>query len=245
MALKDEIKEQTVKLKNMTVKEKIAYICTYYKWYFIIAAIVIISAISITKTIIRNNRPLYLHAEFVNSNLAYTEDTTIYDDFIKEYNIDTEVTPLFIGFSNVIYDEGDQMSYANQIKMIAQYSANELDVVCGPESLINGRLNVGEYTDLEKLLPDDLMKELKDKGYEFFIYKGYPEEDINGESLNPSSEPITPYIGGIYIDNCEYLNNINGVKVYTLENGDRPVLTVAPNTKNPEHAVEFIRMLIK
>lgn len=244
MALRDEIKEQTVKLKDMTVKEKLAYIWTYYKWYFIIATAVIICIVSVIKTVIINSRPTYLHVEFVNCNVAFDETPDIYDDFVNEYSIDTNSTPLFIGYGNTIYEEGDQASYASQVKLIAQYNAEDLDVVCGPESLLSGRLNVGAYSNLEELLPTDLIKELKDKGYEFYTYTGFPEEE-EGIDANTETTPIEPYIGGIYIDKCAYLDKCAVRPIYTVKDGDRPILTVAPNTKNPEHAVEFIRMLIK
>lgn len=236
MAMFDEIKEQTVKLKDMNWKQRADYIWHYYKWWIIGIIGGIICLISIISSIIENSKPTYLHAEFLNSNLFYEEYNQIDDDFAAYAGIDTNKTPLFIITTTVLNSNSQvESAYSEKIRILAEYSANELDVVCGPESVLLNDADIGAYGNLEEILPDGMLDELISKGYEPFYYTETPDDEKPDETIT--------YIGGIYIDNCPYLNKQGEAGAYTSVENDRPVLTIAVNTTRLENAIQFIKFL--
>lgn len=230
MAITDEIKQETKKMKDMPFKGKVAYIWEYYKIPIIgtIAGIIFLSVF--IHDWMNNNKPVYLHALFINSNFIYEDTSTIEEDYVSKEGIDLEENNLYIDFSMQMLDDGyDQLTLGNQQKIMALYASGELDSVLGPEDVIKTYAEVDAYADLTTLLPDDLKQTLADKGYEYYYY---------------SSEGTTRTIG-VYMDNCEYLNmqGIEGTFPDVEEPGKRPVFTIAVNAKNPAHAVELLRML--
>lgn len=237
MALIDEIKEQTVKIKDMDTKGKIDYIWHYYKWYMIGFIFVVGCLISIASEVVRNNKPVYLFAEFINCNLAYDDTSTMKDDFIKYVNADEKETKFEFDYGTILQDSAfdANANYATVMRIMAEYNAKTLDVVCAPESVLSETLNIGAYGNFEELLPAGMIDDLKAKGYELWTYTEYDEED-------PEVAPKS-YIAGFYIDNCEYMKKQGKEGVYTTVNGDRPILTISCTSQNPEHCVEFIRMI--
>lgn len=238
MALIDEIMEQTVKLKDMDTKGKIDYIWHYYKWYFvgIIAGIACLT--SMISAFVKNNKPVYLFAEFINCNLAFDDTSTMEDDFITFAQVDINNTPVMFDYNTVLQDNGfdGSANYTTQMRIVAEYNAKELDIVCAPESLLTGSLNIGAYGNFEEIFSKETLDELKSKGYELWTYT----EPVDDEE--PDVVPKT-YIAGIYIDTIQYMSNQGMNGVYTVNNGDRPILTVSCTSQNIDHCVEFIKMV--
>ncbi len=232
MAITDEIKQETRKMKDMSLKEKAAYLWEYYKIPMIgtIAGILFLSVF--IRDWVNNNKPVYLYALFINSNFIYEDTSTIEADYIAREEIDLEENNLYIDFSMQMLDDGyDQLTLGNQQKIMALYASGGLDSVLGPVDVIQTYAAADAYADLAALLPDDVKQTLADKGYKYYYY---------------SSEGVTHTIG-VYMDHCEYLNmqGTEGTFPYTEEPDKRPVFTIAVNAKNPEHAVEFLRMMIE
>ncbi|MFT3982405.1 MAG: hypothetical protein QM697_00750 [Lachnospiraceae bacterium] len=231
MAITDEIKQETQKMKEMPLKGKAAYVWEYYKIPIIgtIAGILFLSLF--IRDWVNNNKPTYLHALFINSNFIYEDTSTIEADYAAREEIDLEKNNLYIDFSMQMLDDGyDQLTLGNQQKIMALYASGELDSVIGPEDVIATYADVEAYADLEALLPDDIKQLLSDKGYEYYDY---------------SYEGTTLAIG-VFLDNCEYLNmqGIEGTFPEVDQAGKRPIFTIAANAQNPEHAVELLRMMI-
>lgn len=247
MAMSDEIKEQTKKLKDMSAKERINYIWTYYRLWIIGGLIFIIAVSSITKTVIRNNRPVYLGAMFINSKVATNFlNCTLENDFADALGVDLSKNNMEFDYVTHIDDEyDDQTSYAGQIKVISKISASTLDILCGPESVLNGPADVGGFIKFEEVFTEEELKAIENKGYEFYYYteKIYDEEasaDQNGDV--PYTEG-PKYMAGIYIDNCQKLTGDASSTVYDEQPEDRNVLTIALNTQNIDHAKEFIEFV--
>ena len=233
MAMHDEIKEQTLKFKDMSLKKKAGYIWDYYKWWIIGGIIFIIAAFSFISQWRISSRPVYLQAYFLNSNLIYDPDSTIMQDYIDMYNIDTDAYNLYIDTGSYIDPDGyDQVSMGNQMKLMASYYAGDIDVLAGPKILIDGYANADAYADLMEILPESLIEELDAKGYETYTCK---------------NEDGRSFIAGIYLDNCSYLKEQGEGGVYPESSSDdeRPVFTIAANSQNQDHAIELLEMLIK
>ena len=236
MAVIDDIKEQTAKMKDMTNKEKFDYIWDYYKWWILGTICGILCIISIASSVIKNSRPTYLNVAFINSLMCGDESqATLQDDFVNYADVDMKKNQMTFDYGMVITDDAtNQSSYTNQIRLMAEYAGGTIDIVCGPESAIAGTADIGSYGNLEELLPAGMLDKLEAKGYEPFYYT---------EVIDEESNTTETYIGGIYIDNSRILNEQKPVGVFANLPEDRPILTISVSTKNVDHAVEFIEFI--
>ena len=244
--LADLIKEQSAKeetrFSDLDGKKKIGFIWDYYKWWIIGGIAAIIALTTFIRDYRENSKPTYLYVEMLNSYFGADNTNTIYNDFASEAGIDLTKEHLIIGTEVTLSAENfDTTMLAFQQRLVASYAASDLDVVIGPRNIIEGPANCDSYGNLEQILPQDLIDELKDREYEFYIFDPSKDdiEDYEGEDL-------TPYVAGIYLDNCSYLNNQGEHGAYPVASSDeeRPILTIAANSKRLDHAIEFVRFLI-
>ncbi len=255
MAMMDEILEQTRKLKNMTFKQKIEYIWHYYKLHIIGVVVLVIFIMSAAATIKQNSKPVYLQAVFINADTAYSKiEPTIAEDFARKYNIDTNVYNVIVDCNvRLNADMRDMENLGGQIRIDAEYQDGDLDIVCGPENILVSTASIGSYAKLEEVLPKGMLDRLIAAGYEPFYYTE-PDTNVvidgtgNVVKIEPQDgeaykEPET-YIGGIYIDKCDYLKAQADKGIYIeSKDGERPVLTIAVNTERLDAAIDFIRMI--
>lgn len=240
MALRDEIKGQTVKLKDMPPRKKAEYIWEYYKFHILgtIAAIILLSIF--IRDYRENRKPVYLDMIVINSDIAYSEENYIRDDYIQYAGIDTGIYNVSIDTGFSISESGmDQMSVANSEKLMAMFAAGTMDLLLGPDSLIDEYGAMGAYMNIEGILTPELRKQLEDKGYELYYTTVY-EEDDKGIPV-----PEDTYLAGVYLDGSEYLNDVGDTGAYTTqkEEGKRIVLAFAHSAKNIDNAVKMLNML--
>lgn len=252
MAVSDEIREQNKKIKDMTFKGKVSYIWEYYKVVILIGVAVIIGAIFLIRDVRENQKPTRLYAVFINSNFNYDNTNTLMDDYIREMNIDTGREHVFISFDiNLDPDYFDTVALAYQQKLVALYDAGDLDIQVGPVGIMESSADCGGYANLMEILPADLIAELEDREYQFYTYKGhrYDEDELAymDEEAKAAVTNAEPYIAGIYLDTCSYLNNMGEYGAYDLtEDPDkRPILTIPASTNRPDAAIGFVRFLLQ
>lgn len=250
MAISDEIKEQTNKFKDMTPKEKANYIWDYYKIPIIVVVVLLIGGAVLLSDVKKNMRPTYISVAMINTNFSYDSTNTLQDDFVRCANINLEENNIYFGLDyNFPDDFFDTTTMAYQQRLVSQYSANELDIVIGPVKPMVTAADCGGYADLTKILPKELIDDLTERGYEFFTYNGrqYTDEEKSYMSEEDLEEldNFEPYIAGIYLDNCSYLNNQGEYGAYDLATSEdeRPILTVPFTTQRLDHAIEFIKFL--
>lgn len=245
--LADMIKESSAKKEKdfagLDGKKKAQYIWDYYKWWFIGGAVALILLCVLIRDYYENLKPTFLYVEMLNTYFGYDKTNTLYDDFVAEEGIDLSKEHLTIGMDTTLSTENfDTTMIAFQQRLMANYASQSIDVVIGPKDIIEGPANCGGYADLDKLLPQDLKDDLSDREYEFYYYDPSKDEieDYEGEDL-------TPYCAGIYLDNCSYLNNMGEHGAYPVAESedDRPVFTIAGNSLRQDHAIDFLRFLIK
>ena len=240
MALKDEIKQENIKIKDMPLKKKAKYIWDYYK--FPILGVLV--GLFLLGTFIRdyriNSRPIYLDAILINSDLAYSPEDGLKEDFIRYASVDTDTYNLMIDSSIIIDKENyDQMSVANAQKVLAMYTAGDMDVIIGPESIIDEYGAMGAHMDLEGIMSDELKKDLETKGFSLYYTTEY-EEDENGETT-----PIGTYPAGIYLENSDYLKGLGerGAYATLTESGQKPVFTITATSKRSDNALQLLKMI--
>ncbi len=234
--------EEPVKFADLDGKKKLEFIWDYYKWWIIggIAAIIVLT--TFIRDYRENSKPTYLYVEMINTYFGYDNTNTVYNDFVEEAGIDLDSEHLVIGTEATLSaDNFDTTMLGFQQRLVANYSSGDLDIVIAPKDIIEGPANWDNYADLDKVLPRDLIDELKDREYEFYVFDPSADEveDVEGED-------VTPYVAGIYLDNCSYLNNQGEHGAYPVAETEdqRPILTITANTQRLDHAIEFVRFLI-
>lgn len=252
MAVSDEIKEQQKKLKDMTFKGKVSYIWEYYKIHMIVATIVIIGVCVFIRDFRENQKPTHIYAAFINCNFNFDTTNTLEDDYVRTREIDTSKEHVYFSYDiNLDPDYFDTASLAFQQKLVSLYQAGEIDIVAGPVGIMETSADCNGYADITKILPQDLLDELADREYEFYYYPGhkYDEDELSfmDEEERALVENFEPYIAGIYLDTCSYLNNMGEYGAYDLTDDEskRPILTIPVTTKRPEAAIDFIRFIIE
>lgn len=240
MALKDEISRETVKLKDMPPKKKAEYIWEYYKFHILgsIAAVILICIF--IRDWRENRKPVYLDMIVINSDIAYSDTNYIHDDFIKYAGIDTGVYNLAIDTGFIISEsQMDQMSLANTEKLMAMFASGSIDMMLGPDSLIDEYGALNSYMDIKNVLTPKMQSLLEENGYELYYTTVY-EEDANE---NPVPGPTYP--AGVYLDNSDYLNRLGVAGAYATqkEAGKRPVIAFAYSADHIENAIQMLEML--
>lgn len=241
--IKEQSAREETKFAELDRKKKAEYIWDYYKWWIIGGIVAIIAITVFIRDYRENSRPVYLRAEMLNTYFGYDKSNTLYDDFVREEGIDLSKEQLTIGTEIYLSDENfDTTMIAYQQRLMASYAAQDIDVVIGPKNIIEGPANCDAYADLKKVLPQDLISDLEDRDYEFYIFDPAADEieDYEGEDL-------TPYCAGVYLDNCAYLNNMGEAGAYPVAetDGDRPVFTIPANTPRMDHAIEFLKFITR
>lgn len=242
--LADLIRENSEKDKtDLTGKKKAQFIWDYYKWWFIGGIIAIIAASVFIRDYRENSKPTYLYVEMLNTYLGYDQTAAgiLQNDFVNEEGIDLSKEHLTIGVETVLSEDSfDTTMMAYQQRIIANYSAGELDVVIGPKNIMEGPANCGAYAKFDEIVPKDLMDELLDREYELYYFDPAADEIEDYED-----EDLTPYCAGIYLDNCAYLNNIGEQGAYPVATNanERVVFTIAANSQRTDHALEFLRFI--
>lgn len=239
----DEEKKTTKEVfSKLDTKAKIGFIWDYYKWWIIGTIIFVVVAVTFYKNFKENSKPTYLAVEMINTYLGSDTGNTVEEDFINEAGIDLNVYNTRFGFDMFLSNELiDTTMLAFQQRLVANYAAGDLDVVIGPVNIMENAANCDNYANLNDILPQDLIDELKDREYEFYYFD--PSKD---EIEDDPNDDLTPYFAGVYLDTCSYLNNMGQSGAYPVakKDEDKVIFTVAANTKNPEHAAEFLRFLI-
>lgn len=231
MAISDEIKQETNKIKDMSLKGKIGYIWEYYKGWIIGGLIAVIFLSIFIHDWIGSSRPVYLYSVVINSDFVYEDKSTVLADYASKENVDLDKNNLYIDFSMQMTDDmSDQLTMGNQQKIMVLYSSNSLDCVIGPEDIMQNYASIDAFADIETLLSDEQKAMLADKGYEYY----YSTTDGRKRAV------------GIYMDTCTYLNDQGTAGTFPdmNEDGKRPVFTIAINAPHPEHALSFLDMLI-
>lgn len=238
--IKDEVKIQTDKMKNMTAKQKAGYIADYYKWPIIITIAVVAGLIAFIHSQVTKKTNV-LYCEMINSNLYYDTQTTMMTDFAAtEKDFDPKHEEMYLGVGmNIDYNNADNVTLSYQEKLAAEYNVGDIDITIANKAVISQYAQMEAYADLSSLLPADLYKELQDKGYKFYTCT---LTDDNGKSY---TAPV-----GIYIKDCPVFKkgcedeSGNNEPVYPEADGYEPIFTIAFNSSHTDYAIDFLRFLI-
>lgn len=157
-APQEDPRSEKDKLKSMSKKDRIWYIWAYYKFH-IIAVIVVIGIIySVASSFLHNNYDTALYCIYLNSRSDTEIDTAPLEQEFGEFlglgkkdKIVTETS--FVSFG----DNASEFSYAEMAKITALVASKDLDIIIGDSETLEHYASLSGFTDLETLLPADLL----------------------------------------------------------------------------------------
>ena len=229
---KDEkrtVKSEIAKMKSLGFSAGWHYFWEYYHVPVIVIICVIAFGISITVSVIRNSRPYVITVSVFNNVLA--EDADV-DALQEEFagSVGMNLKDYQIGFNLSEYYEPsavDEASYTTLMKLTAQVSASDIDVLGGNASFMN-YFGISEesnliLTDLEQILPAQFLQYLKEQ--DRLLTMNYLDED---------GRVAGTYVAGVEISNTRLVN------AQTLQISPC-YLGIVTTSKRADTAVSFLK----
>ncbi len=169
MSLKETLKEtgkqEGLKLKNMSWRDRFWYIWEYYKLHFL-GLIILCLFLYLVGTILYNQTFTdQLYYIVINNTTPSGTDFDAFDQAFKErmgYGKKDTVTgdgSYFVDFENT----NEEMGYIYLIKISALVSSQELDMIITDEDTLRHYAESDAFLDLEEALPEDLWTQLQDQ----------------------------------------------------------------------------------
>lgn len=222
--IKDTMREERRKLKDMNGKDKLWYIWEYYKIPIISVVVAIFLIFSIGSAVYNNRFETALNCVILNSQL--TSQTTSPDDYFdkdfRPYINLPEDTKIEVNYSmSLSFDESamSDFTYAELAKLSAMIISKELDVMIARKDSIDHFGKMESYMDLKKLLSPEEYEKVKDKLY-------FVTVEETGEKMAV----------GIEIDKEDFEKK-TGLLV------DGPILSVMVNSTHTDTALGLIRYM--
>ena len=227
MALRDEIRNEQKKLKDMPLSGKLKYIRYYYRIPILVGILAIILLIVFVRDWTRSSRPYFLHAVAINTILSYDEEYgDIGADYLSYASVDTDKYNCTIDTSlRMDLEGGDQMTMASEQKIMGLFSAGEIDVIMAPEEIVNYYASAGAFTDIRAFLSEEQIKSCEDAGYPLYYV---------------SNENGT-FPAGFYITDSAYLKKQGEHGTFIPE--DLPVFAFTSCISHPDAAVKLLEMV--
>lgn len=172
--LHDEIREQNLKFKEMTLREKWAYFWEYYRviTFAIICGVIIL--ISIIRSMIENSKETVLYASLINANHNYSYEQ-MEQDFADYLAVSLDEVFVTIDASfQMNSDLASQADLASTQKLMAMSAANQIDILAADVNTALSMANNGYFTDLRTVLSAEQLAQYEP----YFIYYTFdPEAD--------------------------------------------------------------------
>ncbi|MBO4901215.1 MAG: hypothetical protein J5518_00280 [Lachnospiraceae bacterium] len=226
MAIKDEIREEQKKFKDMPLKGKIGYIRDYYKFHILIGILVIIFGAVFLRDYIVNSRPDYLNAVMLNTILDYAADSDITGDLAAYAGVDREEYKITIDTTmRIDLEHNDQMSMASEQKILALFSADEIDVMAAPLAIMDTYAPENAFSDIHAIMDDAQIKAMEEAGFPVYY------ATCDGQT----------FPAGFYIRDSVYLRDLSEHGTFVPE--EEPVFAVTSRLKHPDAALQLLKMI--
>ena len=221
------------KLAKMNFRQKVDYIWTYYRFWMLVFAVIIVIAAAFIQAQIAYNPDamtlLFCDTYCEDPQTAYDSINTEFSQFIALDEDDKEP----ISFDDTISFSVNNSDYTAGVmlqKLMALVMSGGADLMIAPESGIvyYGAQNM--YSDLSEVLPEDLFEELKAADL-LFETTYVPTEDEIAEGATERT-----FYCGIRLDGLDYFTD-KGILLEDMACG------VIISGKHQDLALDFINML--
>ena len=154
-------------MKDMTFKEKIAHLWDYYKWFAIVAVVLIAATISVVISVKENSKELAFGGAVVN--LTVTEEGNAYlkEGWFEKLGGDPktqkiELDTLYV--ANLDMPTTDvQYSMAGITKLTTMIAGCDIDYVMADAYSVHYLCSSGSFSPLDQVLPQELLAQFEGK----------------------------------------------------------------------------------
>jgi hypothetical protein len=248
MAVMDEFKEEREALKHGTPKQKFTYFLDYYKWYVIIALLVIVAGTyTIYEIVTKKDTAFYVCL----LNTLELDAAEYNAGFIESTGIDTNEYQLIFDTDTWIdINSMDESTMANSQKLMAHLAAGELDVMITDSNSITNYTYQEDFYTMEELLSPEQYERYKPYFYyvdmvtlaEWHEYISNPDNlmleiDFDFPDPRKPEEMESPVAVGIFLDESEALRNCYHFR------SDDVVFSVFLNSSHIETALQYLEYL--
>ena len=191
MSLKDQLREEvraeSQKLKDMSFQDKIWYIWEYYKIH-IGGVVLAFLLISVVVTSVRNiSIHPGLYCVVLNNLSSQDMDTSILEQDFHDHMGFGEKQPVYVESMYITYgDNATELSYASMAKISALVASKDLDIIISDQESADHYAALDGLADLEKLLPADILSAVEDRLFFSLDGQGRPTAsslDLKGTAL--------------------------------------------------------------
>lgn len=183
--VRDEIRQQQLKAKDMSLEGKLKYFWGYYKFHVIIAVIALIMAGTLIHDV-TTSKDYSFYAIMFNSNQLSEE--SMVTSFAEYADLDTGNYQCVIDTASKISMRSySQYDMAVAQKMVALVQARELDTVMMDSSLFYNYALSELFADLRTVLTEEELSKYKDNLY----YIDYAEVELANEESGYEDESTT------------------------------------------------------
>ena len=168
MSLKDQLREEvraeSQKLKDMSFQDKLWYIWEYYKIH-IGGVVLAFLLISVVVTSVRNiSIHPGLYCVVLNNLSSQDMDTSILEQDFHDHMGFGEKQPVYVESMYITYgDNATELSYASMAKISALVASKDLDIIISDQESADHYAALDGLADLEKLLPADILSAVEDR----------------------------------------------------------------------------------
>lgn len=187
--VRDEIREQQLKAKDMSAKGKLQYFWYYYKVHTIVGLCIIFFAVTLLHDILSAKDYAFYGIMLNSINLDSEQLQTSFGEYAS---LDLEKYECFIDTQSTLsYTSMTQYDMATAQKLIALCQTKDLDAVVFDSEVFNNYANNELFADLRTLYSDTELAKYKDQLYYVDyaeILKANEEIDYENADLISSEE---------------------------------------------------------
>ena len=215
-AIRSWFEREQKKLRNLTIKQKINYLTTYYTSWFVGFLIICLFVGFIGDALIQSRKEIVLQGYFTNDDQNYFPGSQMEKEFASILTLSRGQR---IVFDDSLYFDlegtADEYTAASNGKVIATMAVNQLDFMVTTLPVLEHFKGQLPMKDLEKFLPADILKAVRKE-----LVLGLDE---NGEEA---------YVG-INMANSRYLRDVSTEESFYL--------FIPYNIPNEDRLLEFLR----
>ncbi len=210
--------------KRMNLKEKAAYIATYYKLPLFTAFVVI--AVAVTSVIHQiTKKDVVLYAAEVNIVMGEDLTRTLTEDFLSDQGLDIKKNEVLV-YQGLYIDEdpaneNHQFAYASKLKILGAINARQMDIVFMNDNAYSQMSSSGLLLPMDTALQQDpeLYEQLKpflreetviieDNSIEYDLNEADTYEAVTEQQINAVDVSSLPVFRNAQMDGSLYIGVI-------------------------------------
>ena len=233
--LREEIKEQTRKLKEMDSRQKLQYIWDYYKAPLIIALLVIYALAAFIHNRL-TYKPTVFNLVLIDSSVTDLINESLLDgyaEYNKNFNPGKEQLSLRADYNTADLDQG---FYSNRQKLMMEYGSGTIDATLAPKAAIEELAPNQAFADLSAVLPEELTDRISAEGREL-IYTSYKDPSTGKVYKLPVAVNVS--------DSAPIKKGFTDINGKTFPYFDRDCyLAISPNSEYMDNCILFLNYLL-